>query len=594
MKILYFTIVSLLCGLSLGGCSDSKESLELPGTTYQPTFSGSIEGYGNNWQGTDTERPDSLHIYAVKDGNVIVSEQIYSPLNSSGQSSLISEAQPPMELDKDTKYVFYSYCISETESPLSAAEAVSVTLQDVQYQQTGGNRTDNRKYNFMYAKSESDIEEIEFRYKHEFALIEFELPAGVKAIILNATDPDEEYAGTRTFSMQDEEWNSSIAGRPYINLQLNNPIEKTGDNAWMSIFPGHSGKPFELIVQTADDRIYRLQKKAPEEGYRAGQKYTVNINLEDAVKVLEPPAQINNVWQIGNTQDLEWFRDHVNCGAATSDAILLSNIDLNGNEQNQWFPIAVLTPYAGHFNGNGYHISGLYINKIRNAAGLYAYIDPDACIENLKVSGEIIAERINYVGGIAAEADGATISQCQSEINMDIKHAAYVGGIVGNSRATVSDCIYSGTIRITGYEAFAGGIASTNYGTIENCYSTGSFIFSCACGGGICGGNGGVTRNCATLFRDFNASGDIMTVIKGRITGFNIGESYHNIAYEGIHIGTSISNNAALQGIDKSWEECLSPATYVNELMWSEQIWGFTENNLPYLKVIRELNENKE
>lgn len=588
MKLLYLTIISLL-SWSILGCSDHDgEDPLLPGEEYIPLFSGNIDGFENTWQGSDTGQTDSICIYAVKDGNVIVAEQTYIPATSAGQTDFTTGEQAPIILKNSEEYVFYSYRTGQT-SPLAGTEGIAVVLDRVQQQLKGNDITHVRQYDFIYAKSETRTEEVSFRYTHTFALLEFDLPAGVQAITLRANDPNEEYAGEWSFSLKTDSWNYYDPGYPFISLQLGEPTAKNGEKAWMVIFPGHSGKPFDLIVQTADYKIYRIRKYVPAEGYLPGQKYAIKIDLQEADQILTPPTRNANAWQIANARDMEWFRDNVNSGASDMNAVLVTDIDLEGSEENPWWPIGSSNYYTGHFNGNGYHISGLHVNDIKNDGGLWAVIDTPARIENLELSGEITGKSGLYAGSIVSYINGGSVTGCHSRVNINVKNISYVGGITAFSFGQISDCYYSGNIQVTGHEAHAGGVLGTNNGITENCYFSGALTFACAVAGGISGGNGpdGIVRNCASLCREWKETGGLLTLVKGRIVGYTLGKSYNNIAYDGMNIGSSFSEGESTHGTGKDWTECLSPATYTSELGWSPEIWGFSENALPYLKVIK-------
>ena len=67
--------------------------------------------------------------------------------------------------------------------------------------------------------------------------------------------------------------------------------------------------------------------------------------------------------EIYTAQDLKDFRDLVNAGNYSESAILMNDIDLAGNDTDQWIPIGTSDVYIGTFDGNGYAINGIYINK---------------------------------------------------------------------------------------------------------------------------------------------------------------------------------------------------------------------------------------
>ena len=110
-------------------------------------------------------------------------------------------------------------------------------------------------------------------------------------------------------------------------------------------------------------------------------------------KAYETPTLVNGYYEISKADHLFWFAATVNSGTAPINAVLTNDINL-GN--TSWTPIGSLAnPYSGHFDGQGYTISGLNINGAFSwettasngtNAGLFGSIN-NAGIHNLTVSG---------------------------------------------------------------------------------------------------------------------------------------------------------------------------------------------------------------
>ena len=194
---------------------------------------------------------------------------------------------------------------------------------------------------------------------------------------------------------------------------------------------------------------------------------------------------------IGTAAQLKWFRDQVNGGATNLKAKLTADINLAGSSANQWTPIGSSSKkYSGTFDGNGHKITGVYINNSSDYQGLFGYI-LDAVIKNLTVSGEIKTK--NYIGGICADARGATITNC---VNKGTVSGGYcVGGICGRADdVTITNCVNEGTVSGSGDPV--GGICGYAYGTITNCVNKGT-VHGKSGVGGICGEALGTITNCA-------------------------------------------------------------------------------------------------
>ena len=85
---------------------------------------------------------------------------------------------------------------------------------------------------------------------------------------------------------------------------------------------------------------------------------------------------------------------------------LEADLDLSGKE---FVPIPV---FRGTFEGNGHTISGVSIRQAGSGLGLFRYLEKEALVQNLKVSGELKPEGSRKkIGGIAGTNRG-TIRNC--------------------------------------------------------------------------------------------------------------------------------------------------------------------------------------
>lgn len=163
-----------------------------------------------------------------------------------------------------------------------------------------------------------------------------------------------------------------------------------------------------------------------------------------------------------------------------ADVYLDTNIDLSAH---YWIPIANTTDYSfkGNFFGNGYTISGMYIDRTANDAaskdendiGLFGNFQ--GYIENLNITGSIDLNstttsyktaRDYNIGSIAGKAThyasnvGGNIHNCTSSVNIiyhrvgedgknyDFLGDINIGGIVGFTQGHyVTSCVYKGYIR---------------------------------------------------------------------------------------------------------------------------------------------------
>ena len=137
--------------------------------------------------------------------------------------------------------------------------------------------------------------------------------------------------------------------------------------------------------------------------------------------------------------------------------------------------ITGFTGFTGTFDGNGHTVT-LDITASTANVGLFSKLAGGAVVKNVKVDGTVSGTE--GVAGIAAQANGATISGC---INCAIISATgrYVGGIVGKLRGgTVENCYNTGAISSSRDRKGVnlGGIAGyiDSNGSVKNCYNSGT------------------------------------------------------------------------------------------------------------------------
>ncbi|GAG44820.1 unnamed protein product, partial [marine sediment metagenome] len=161
----------------------------------------------------------------------------------------------------------------------------------------------------------------------------------------------------------------------------------------------------------------------------------------------------------------------------------LSN-DIDALETSTWNAGAGFDPvgtggteFTGSFNGGGYTISNLFINRpAESAIGLfgatYTAVIQNVTLTDVNITGDY------YVGGIVGNAQDTLISDCYvagSVVATD--SIGKIGGIVGwpGGITIISRCGTRGIINATAPGDCVGGIAGDNYGddvlTITNCYS---------------------------------------------------------------------------------------------------------------------------
>ncbi len=128
----------------------------------------------------------------------------------------------------------------------------------------------------------------------------------------------------------------------------------------------------------------------------------------------------------------------------------IADIDLSGYSSGQgWQPIGKgysTKGFTGTFDGNGYKITNLTINRPR-------------------LSGD---HKLHDVG-LFGYTDGSTIKNV-GLVNIKITGNLHVGSLVGNNRGNIINCYASGDFSGSGTPL--GGLVGTNEGEIRNCHAS--------------------------------------------------------------------------------------------------------------------------
>lgn len=228
---------------------------------------------------------------------------------------------------------------------------------------------------------------------------------------------------------------------------------------------------------------------------------------------------------------------------------LQNNIDLSQwiNEvypEAGWAPIgSTSSTFHGTLDGNGFTISGLFINRSTDLCGLFGDAE-SATVKNLHISCYITGG--NYTGAIMGRGNSVTINNCTIEGKVHGKDI--VGGFVGySSNSTATDCVnfasvegsqytggivgscHSGSITqcavesdIKGSSNRTGGLAGEGYGTkISVCYVKGNVY-----GANSCGGIVGYVESSLCSISDCYYEGNILSTGSyiGGIAGYSYGK----------------------------------------------------------------------
>lgn len=177
----------------------------------------------------------------------------------------------------------------------------------------------------------------------------------------------------------------------------------------------------------------------------------------------------------GNTYQGKYFR-------MTNDIIFNSNV-LNSNGRpnisdkfEEWTPIGCDSKcsFCGSFDGNGYSISGIYINQgEQENLGLFGFLSGE--VKNLTIKDSYLRGRLN-IGGIAGSVltftSNPVIINCRNYTCIQAEdHAGGIFGYNEDSPCVIDRCSNYGIISGGGNLAGIAGFASKT--TIKNCANYG-------------------------------------------------------------------------------------------------------------------------
>lgn len=180
----------------------------------------------------------------------------------------------------------------------------------------------------------------------------------------------------------------------------------------------------------------------------------------DGKSVVKPSIDGSGYYVIYCGAELAWIAEQVNNGKLDINVRLASDIDLGSQP---WTPIGYGQWFNGNFDGHGYHIRNLYINKtdLTGDTHFCALIggsnNVKATIKDLYISGKIeiptVMKAKAIVGSIIGKANNiGLVSNCHSDVEFIIDGTpGYVGGLIGFMKnAEVTKCSYTGTITVKG------------------------------------------------------------------------------------------------------------------------------------------------
>lgn len=523
----------------------------------------------------------------------------YNPATAAANSTFKPADGAEMQLDDGGTYTFTSYYPYDSSATADKVTYVSVSTMT----QTNGTSSDHiGPKDFMWAQetgigiSGTESPQVSFKYKHIFPMLVFKIKNAegkeVKCISVRSANGTTPVQGYVNVSLTNGKIEQVTDGRYDTQLTFTTPMTQDGTGRLL-ILPKEAGAELIIGLLTTDNSVYQYTKTASQ-GLEGGKSYefTFNLTEEASNREVYTAAGTNTDWQIADESGLRAFALAVNYyGQTQANATLTDNVILS-NYAAWEEPIGIDYKhfYQGEFNGNGYTISGLNINRTSgDYVGLFGYF-LNGTISNLCVTGNVTAEASMYVGGIAGR-NSTTINNCLFIGN--VKGKAYVGGIAGqnfgsitacfssgsvaakqqyggiaggNNKGTITQCYSSATVT-SGYDA--GGIVgeTLSTGSVSSCYATGT-VSATNNAGGIAGTNNSnaTIKNCLALGSEV-ARASISDTTFGRVIGKNYGAITNCAAWEGMTLPDNVTvtdNGDGKDGAPLTTADCKKKTTYTS------------------------------
>jgi len=344
-------------------------------------------------------------------------------------------------------------------------------------------------------------------------------------------------------------------------------------------------------------------------------------NLSDNINKGYPHLLKQSTWEY--KADITWYNDSQNEFIITTARQLAgfaklvnegenfyektiklgANIALNNTEDLEilktapstykWRPIGNEDiSFNGTFDGDGFVVSGVYINTTNSYQGLFGNIGSSGIVKNIGVIASLIEES-DVAGGLAGYNFGTISSSYSTAYVM----GGTVGGLVGTNNGTISNSYSAGAV--SGYYS-AGGLVGINGSSIgvsvnafiNNCYSMASVSakYKMYYNNGTVGGFVGRVYKGSTIIHNYSAGkiggGSGSAYYSGGFAGY----SENAITFNGNYYDGEAGSPSSTVGIGKYTIDMKLQSTFTD---WNfSEIWGIdsrVNNGYPYLLTIKAL-----
>ncbi|MFC3152785.1 thrombospondin type 3 repeat-containing protein [Litoribrevibacter euphylliae] len=238
------------------------------------------------------------------------------------------------------------------------------------------------------------------------------------------------------------------------------------------------------------------------------------------------------------------------------DGVLNANdqyFDPDGDSSNKgWLPIGdETTPFLAEFEGNGFTINNLYINRSGNV-GLFGVVGNDAqastiAISNLNISGDLtsVSAASGNAGLLIGQAYRVSLDTCSVSGDI-ISLSGNAGGLIGEGNTSVSISKASVTADITASGSSGGLVGKGESLTILRTDFNGVINNSASNSGGVVGH---LNNNALIAYIDITATINSDNGVAGGVIGLSENEDGNTTFISSVLINTELSGGNQLGGI---------------------------------------------
>ncbi len=284
-------------------------------------------------------------------------------------------------------------------------------------------------------------------------------------------------------------------------------------------------------------------------GYTFATKAWTDNSAGDCIDGFGNVTNRNNMAE-GHSDPLVWIL-HKNSPTQISTAAMLNGAvraDLAGNfiqtahidlsSYSNWEPIGTTgNSFTGSYDGNGYTISNLTINRPdEDNIGLFGHISGGATLNNISLLDVTVTGKAK-VGGLVGLNYMGTITDCYA--TGSVTGNEQVGGLVGSDLGNMTNSYATGNV--VGNNTVGGLVGHVGMGAITTCYATGSVTGTGTNVGGLVGLNYGIVTN---SYATGLVTGSGNNAMVGGLVGHNshgtISNSYATGAVNGTGTGAMV------------------------------------------------------